>query len=153
MNSLLEMLIHRYMHGQFWLFGDRQVRGAIETCNSLRAVTRNWYWILLGRTFKHHLAQDHILPALCSAGLVYVQSFQYIHIRFCIIDALLNFRWVNRKDPEGRNIFAGGFLGLDNIGVFDRSKPLPTGGFLEQVPKDYIKYNREKALTSSSLKQ
>lgn len=42
-------------------------------------------------------------------------------------------RWVNRKDPDGRNIFAGGFLGLDNIGIFDRSKPLPTGGFLEQV--------------------
>ncbi len=47
---------------------------------------------------------------------------------------LLNFTWwVNRKDPEGRNIFAGGFLGLDNIGVFDRSKPLPGGGQLEQA--------------------
>ena len=46
---------------------------------------------------------------------------------------LLNFTWwVNRKDPEGRNVFQGGFLGLDNIGVFDRSKPLPTGGQLEQ---------------------
>ena len=42
-------------------------------------------------------------------------------------------RWVNRKDPMGRNIFAGGFLGLDNIGIFDRSKPLPTGGILEQA--------------------
>ncbi len=42
-------------------------------------------------------------------------------------------RWVNRKDPQGRNIFAGGFLGLDNIGIFDRSKPLPTGGVLEQA--------------------
>ncbi|MFM9956729.1 MAG: MGH1-like glycoside hydrolase domain-containing protein [Phycisphaerales bacterium] len=47
---------------------------------------------------------------------------------------LLNFTWwVNRKDPEGKNIFAGGFLGLDNIGVFDRSAPLPTGGHLEQA--------------------
>ncbi len=46
---------------------------------------------------------------------------------------LLNFTWwVNRKDPEGMNIFQGGFLGLDNIGVFDRSAPLPTGGHLEQ---------------------
>jgi hypothetical protein len=46
---------------------------------------------------------------------------------------LLNFTWwVNRKDPEGMNIFEGGFLGLDNIGVFDRSAPLPTGGHLEQ---------------------
>jgi hypothetical protein len=47
---------------------------------------------------------------------------------------LLNFTWwVNRKDVEGRNLFGGGFLGLDNIGVFDRSKPLPTGGMLEQA--------------------
>ncbi len=46
---------------------------------------------------------------------------------------LLNFTWwVNRKDAEGKNIFQGGFLGLDNIGVFDRSAPLPTGGHLEQ---------------------
>jgi hypothetical protein len=46
----------------------------------------------------------------------------------------LNFNWwLNRKDPEGRNVFAGGFLGLDNIGVFDRSAPLPTGGSLEQA--------------------
>src|SRR6059058_3349463 len=46
---------------------------------------------------------------------------------------LLNFTWwVNRKDTEGRNVFQGGFLGLDNIGVFDRSKPLPGGGHLEQ---------------------
>jgi hypothetical protein len=47
---------------------------------------------------------------------------------------MLNFAWwVNRKDPEGRNVFEGGFLGLDNIGVFDRSAPLPTGGTLEQA--------------------
>jgi hypothetical protein len=47
---------------------------------------------------------------------------------------LLNFTWwVNRKDPSGRNVYAGGFLGLDNIGVFDRSAPLPTGGYLEQA--------------------
>ena len=46
---------------------------------------------------------------------------------------LLNFTWwVNRKDPDGMNVFEGGFLGLDNIGVFDRSAPLPTGGHLEQ---------------------
>ncbi len=46
---------------------------------------------------------------------------------------MLNFNWwVNRKDPQGRNVFAGGFLGLDNIGVFDRSSPLPTGGYLDQ---------------------
>jgi hypothetical protein len=47
---------------------------------------------------------------------------------------MLNFNWwVNRKDPAGKNVFAGGFLGLDNIGVFDRSAELPTGGSLEQA--------------------
>lgn len=47
---------------------------------------------------------------------------------------LLNFTWwVNRKDVEGKHLFAGGFLGLDNIGLFDRSKPLPNGGHLEQA--------------------
>jgi hypothetical protein len=46
---------------------------------------------------------------------------------------LLNFTWwVNRKDADGMNIFQGGFLGLDNIGVFDRSAPLPSGGYIEQ---------------------
>ena len=46
---------------------------------------------------------------------------------------LINFTWwVNRKDPQGNHLFAGGFLGLDNIGVFDRSQPLPTGEWLEQ---------------------
>jgi hypothetical protein len=47
---------------------------------------------------------------------------------------LLNFTWwVNREDGDGNNVFQGGFLGLDNIGVFDRSKPLPTGGHLDQA--------------------
>lgn len=47
---------------------------------------------------------------------------------------LLNFTWwVNRKDAEGKNVFEGGFLGLDNIGLFNRSDPLPTGGVLEQA--------------------
>jgi hypothetical protein len=47
---------------------------------------------------------------------------------------LMNFTWwVNRKDPDGRNIFSGGFLGLDNIGIFDRSKTLPSGQMLQQA--------------------
>jgi hypothetical protein len=55
-------------------------------------------------------------------------------LKSCFQKLLLNFTWwVNRKDRSGRNIFEGGFLGLDNIGVFDRSAPLPTGGYLEQA--------------------
>jgi hypothetical protein len=55
-------------------------------------------------------------------------------IRSAFHKLLLNFTWwVNRKDRFGKNLFEGGFLGLDNIGVFDRSAPLPTGGYLEQA--------------------
>jgi hypothetical protein len=55
-------------------------------------------------------------------------------LKSCFQKLLLNFTWwVNRKDRSGRNVFEGGFLGLDNIGVFDRSSPLPTGGCLEQA--------------------
>jgi hypothetical protein len=54
-------------------------------------------------------------------------------LKFCFEKLSLNFTWwVNRKDEDGNNVFSGGFLGLDNIGVFDRSSPLPTGGHLEQ---------------------
>jgi hypothetical protein len=54
-------------------------------------------------------------------------------LKFCFEKLSLNFTWwVNRKDADGNNVFSGGFLGLDNIGVFDRSSPLPTGGYLEQ---------------------
>ncbi len=52
----------------------------------------------------------------------------------CFQKLLLNFTWwVNRKDASGRHVFGGGFLGLDNIGAFDRSRPLPAGGHLEQA--------------------
>jgi hypothetical protein len=55
-------------------------------------------------------------------------------LKRCFGKLLANFTWwVNRKDRFGRNVFDGGFLGLDNIGVFDRSAPLPTGGYLEQA--------------------
>jgi len=55
-------------------------------------------------------------------------------LKYAFSKLLINFTWwVNRKDRGGNNVFEGGFLGLDNIGVFDRSSPLPTGGFLEQA--------------------
>jgi hypothetical protein len=55
-------------------------------------------------------------------------------LRYAFSKLVLNFTWwVNRKDRFGKNVFDGGFLGLDNIGVFDRSAPLPTGGYLEQA--------------------
>jgi hypothetical protein len=55
-------------------------------------------------------------------------------LKYAFSKLLVNFTWwVNRKDRAGANVFEGGFLGLDNIGVFDRSAPLPTGGYLEQA--------------------
>ena len=55
-------------------------------------------------------------------------------LQYAFSKLLVNFTWwVNRKDRTGNNVFQGGFLGLDNIGVFDRSSPLPTGGYLEQA--------------------
>jgi len=55
-------------------------------------------------------------------------------LKYAFSKLLANFTWwVNRKDRAGNNVFEGGFLGLDNIGVFDRSSPLPTGGHLEQA--------------------
>lgn len=55
-------------------------------------------------------------------------------LKFAFSKLLINFTWwMNRKDQGGNNLFEGGFLGLDNIGVFDRSSPLPTGGYLEQA--------------------
>jgi hypothetical protein len=55
-------------------------------------------------------------------------------LKRCFAKLVLNFSWwINRKDRFGRNLFEGGFLGLDNIGVFDRSAPLPGGGYLEQA--------------------
>src|SRR5450432_456035 len=55
-------------------------------------------------------------------------------LKFTFNKLVLNFTWwVNRKDRYGKNVFEGGFLGLDNIGIFDRSAPLPTGGHLEQA--------------------
>ncbi len=55
-------------------------------------------------------------------------------LKAAFLKLILNFTWwVNRKDRFGKNVFEGGFLGLDNIGVFDRSAPLPTGGYLEQA--------------------
>jgi len=55
-------------------------------------------------------------------------------LTYAFAKLLVNFTWwVNRKDRSGNNVFEGGFLGLDNIGVFDRSSPLPTGGWLEQA--------------------
>jgi hypothetical protein len=80
-------------------------------------------------------------PVHAWAALFLYRTEQALHgeadlefLRIMFNKLALNFTWwVNRKDREGRNVFEGGFLGLDNIGVFDRSSPLPTGGYMEQA--------------------
>jgi len=109
--QLMLMLREWYMHpnGQIpayeWAFGD--VNPPVHAWAALRVyqIDKKWY----GKPDRKFLAR----------------IFQKL---------LLNFTWwVNRKDADGKNVFEGGFLGLDNIGVFDRSQPLPTGGRLAQA--------------------
>ncbi len=103
--------------------------------------TREWYMHPNGQLPAYEFAFSDVNPPVhaWSAWRVYKMSGaagqrdrQFLSRIFQKL--LLNFTWwVNRKDSEGNNLFGGGFLGLDNIGVFDRSQPLPTGGALEQA--------------------
>jgi hypothetical protein len=101
---------------------------------------REWYMHPNGQLPAYEFAFDDVNPPVnaWAAWRVYkvaapCEQRDYEFLERVFQKQLLNFTWwVNRKDPQGNNIFAGGFLGLDNIGVFDRSKPLPTGGSLQQ---------------------
>ena len=78
----------------------------------------------------------HAWAALNLSELEYIQTGKrdLAFLRSLFRKLLLNFTWwLNRKDSQGRNVFEGGFLGLDNIGIFDRSSPLPGGGMLDQA--------------------
>ena len=103
---------------------------------------REWYMHPNGQLPAYEWAFDDVNPPVhvWAAWRVYkidakatgVKDYEFLQRIFHKL--LMNFTWwVNRKDVEGRNVFAGGFLGLDNIGLFDRSKPLPGGGELEQA--------------------
>jgi hypothetical protein len=104
-------------------------------------LTREWYMHPNGQLPAYEWAFGDVNPPVhaWAAWKVYnIDAEQTGHKDLAFLERifhklLLNFTWwVNRKDAEGRNIFQGGFLGLDNIGVFDRSAPLPTGGFISQ---------------------
>jgi hypothetical protein len=107
----------------------------------LELFLREWYMHPNGQLTAYEFAFDDVNPPVhaWAAWRVYKISaprgsrdINFLESVFHKL--LLNFTWwVNRKDTEGNNIFSGGFLGLDNIGVFDRSKPLPTGGYLQQA--------------------
>ncbi|MCM1981227.1 MGH1-like glycoside hydrolase domain-containing protein [Lyngbya confervoides] len=107
----------------------------------LDVITREWYMHPNGQLPAYEWAFGDVNPPVhaWATWRVYKieqkiygrQDRQFLERVFQKL--LLNFTWwVNRKDVEGNNVFEGGFLGLDNIGVFDRSAPLPTGGRIEQ---------------------
>ena len=101
---------------------------------------REWYMHPSGQIPAYEWHLDDVNPPVHAWGVwqVYQASGpegdrDKVFLARAFQKLLLNFTWwVNRKDPRGKNIFSGGFLGLDNIGVFDRSKPLPQG-HLEQA--------------------
>jgi hypothetical protein len=105
--------------------------------HQLTLLCREWYMHPNGQLPAYEWAFDDVNPPVHAwAGLRVFeidghQDFEFLESLFHKL--LLNFTWwVNRKDSEGNNLFEGGFLGLDNIGPFDRSNGLPSGGRLEQ---------------------
>jgi len=108
----------------------------------LLRLTREWYMHPNGQMPAYEWAFGDVNPPVhaWAAWRVYkIEEKMYgrkdtIFLERVFQKLLLNFTWwVNRKDAKGNNVFEGGFLGLDNIGIFDRSAPLPTGGYLEQA--------------------
>ncbi|MGN6673371.1 MAG: MGH1-like glycoside hydrolase domain-containing protein [Thermomicrobiales bacterium] len=102
---------------------------------------REWYQHPNGQVPAYEWAFGDVNPPVLAwaAWRIYQIEQEYhghadrAFLERCFHKLMLNFTWwVNRKDTEGNNVFQGGFLGLDNIGVFDRSAPLPTGGRIEQ---------------------
>ncbi len=111
--------------------------------SQLLLLTREWYMHPNGQLPAYEWALDDVNPPVHAWATWRVFQIDRKHrgddgdfsfLERVFHKLMLNFTWwVNRKDAQGRNIFQGGFLGLDNIGVFDRSKPLPTGGYINQA--------------------
>jgi hypothetical protein len=110
--------------------------------NQLSLLMKEWYMHPNGQLPAYEWAFGDVNPPIHPWACYFIYIMQKAFTGRADIDflktsfnkLLINFTWwVNRKDPNGRNVFEGGFLGLDNIGVFDRSAPLPTGGHLEQA--------------------
>jgi hypothetical protein len=109
--------------------------------NQLVLLARAWYMHPNGQLPAYEWAFDDVNPPVHAWAAWRVYEMDRIatgrgdraFLERVFHKLLLNFTWwVNRKDAQGRNLFQGGFLGLDNIGLFDRSKPLPTGGTMDQ---------------------
>ena len=106
--------------------------------HQLLLLLREWYLHPNGQlpAFEYDLSNVNPPVHAWACWEVFKQSggTDFLFLERAFHKLLMNFTWwVNRKDPEGRNVFSGGFLGMDNLGVFDRSRPLPTGGNLQQA--------------------
>jgi hypothetical protein len=108
----------------------------------LRLLLRHEYLHPSGQLPAYEWSFDDVNPPVHAWAAYFIFTLERMRtgqgdaqfLRYAFEKLLLNFTWwVNRKDPTGCNVFQGGFLGLDNIGVFDRSQTLPTGGTLEQA--------------------
>ena len=110
--------------------------------HQLVQLTREWYMHPNGQLPAYEWAFDDVNPPVHAWAALRIYKIEakrnggvgdFTFLERVFQKLLLNFTWwVNRKDLTGKNIFQGGFLGLDNIGVFDRSSALPTGGYLAQ---------------------
>ncbi len=110
--------------------------------NQLILLLREWYMHPNGQLPAYEWAFGDVNPPVHAWAALKVYAIDkdktgqgdVLFLERIFQKLLLNFTWwVNRKDKDGRNIFQGGFLGLDNIGDFDRNKPLPGGGYLDQA--------------------
>nr|WP_205678874.1 glucosidase [Aquisphaera insulae] len=104
----------------------------------LQLLLREWYMNPNGQLPAYEYDLSNVDPPVhawaCYQVFRRTGGDDFTFLERCFHKLLLNFTWwVNRKDPEGRGVFSGGFLGMDNIGIFDRSAPLPTGGRLQQA--------------------
>jgi len=107
----------------------------------LLLMLREWYMHPNGQIPAYEFEFSNVNPPVhaWACWRVYKMTstngqLDHLFLKRCFAKLLLNFTWwVNRKDTHGKNLFSGGFLGLDNIGVFDRSAPLPKGGTLQQA--------------------
>jgi hypothetical protein len=108
----------------------------------LLLLCREWYMLPNGQLPAYELALGDVNPPVHAWAAWRVYQLEGDHgqgkdrafLETAFHKCLINFTWwVNREDEDGDNLFSGGFLGLDNIGVFDRSKPLPGGGHLQQA--------------------
>jgi hypothetical protein len=110
--------------------------------HQLSLLTKEWYMHPNGQLPAYEWAFGDVNPPIHPWAVYFVYVIEKEFLGSADVDflkeefhkLLLNFTWwVNRKDVNGNNVFEGGFLGLDNIGVFDRSAALPTGGYLQQA--------------------